>query len=74
MRLHIARASFVLLALAVTGVAMAAWHQPEPEILSTAHGEGACPLPRAKDQAAVKPDQDLLLLVFGLAQGSRGQH
>ncbi|MFF7708168.1 hypothetical protein [Pseudomonas sp. NPDC007930] len=74
MKLEMARASFVLLALGITGVAMAAWHQPGPEILSAAHGEGFCPLPRVqKSHTALKPDKDLLLLVFGLAQGSRGQ-
>jgi hypothetical protein len=74
MKLEIARGLFVLGALGVTGIAMASWVQPGPQILSAVHGEGHCPLPRvAKAYTSAKPDQDLLLLMFGLAQGSGPQ-
>ena len=71
MKLEMARGLFVVGALAVAGVAMASWIEPGTRVLSALHGEGHCPLPRvAKLQASVDPSQDLLLLMFGLAQGS----
>jgi hypothetical protein len=74
MKLELARGLFLLGALAVTSVAMAAWEQPGTKILSAQHGEGLCHLPRVvKTQATVKPDHDLLLLMFGLAQGTGPQ-
>jgi len=51
---------------------MAAWQEPRSEVLSAVHGQGACPLPKApRVEAAKRPDQDLLLLMFGLAQGKK---
>jgi len=74
MKLELARGLFVVGALAVASVALAAWEQPGTKILSAKQGEGHCPLPRvAKVEQAVKPDHDLLLLMFGLAQGSGPQ-
>ncbi len=71
MKLELARGLFILGALAVTSAAMAAWVQPGTQILSALHGEGHCPLPRvAKAPDLVSPSHDLLLLMFGLAQGS----
>lgn len=73
MKLEIARGLFLLAALAVSTAAIAALDQPRPGVLSVETGAGACPLPRAaKSQAAVRPDQDLLLFVFGMAQGRKG--
>ncbi|KGF63373.1 MULTISPECIES: hypothetical protein [Pseudomonas] len=74
MKLEMARGLFLVGALGVTSIAMAAWEQPGPRILSAVHGEGHCPLPRvAKVSDAARPDHDLLLLMFGLAQGSGPQ-
>lgn len=71
MKLEIARGLFVLGALVTTTVAVAAWQQPSPRILSAEHGEGNCPLPRvAKAEQVIKPDHDLLLLMYSLAQGT----
>ena len=75
MKLEMARGLFLVGALGVASLAMAAWEQPRPQILSAVHGEGHCPLPRvAKVELPVRPDHDLLLLMFGLAQGSGPQH
>jgi hypothetical protein len=72
MKLEIARSLFLLGALAVTSVAMAAWQEPRSQVLSAVHGEGICALPKApKAEATKRPDQDLLLLMFGLAQGKK---
>ncbi|MDD1968660.1 hypothetical protein ACIPO9_14120 [Pseudomonas sp. NPDC090203] len=75
MKLELARGLFVVGALGIASIAMAAWEQPRPKILSAVHGEGQCALPRvAKIDSPVRPDHDLLLLMFGLAQGSGPQH
>ncbi|WP_285423118.1 MULTISPECIES: hypothetical protein [unclassified Pseudomonas] len=74
MKLEMARGLFLIGALGVTSIALAAWDQPGPKILSAVHGEGACPLPRTKAVASAQPDHDLLLLMFGLAQGTGPQH
>ena len=74
MKLELARGLFVLGALAIASVAMAAWEEPGTKVLSAPHGEGHCPLPRvAKTHDPAQPSQDLLLLMFGLAQGTTGQ-
>ena len=71
MKLELARGLFVIGALAVTTVAMAAWVEPGTRILSAEHGEGHCPLPRvARLTSEVTPTNDLLLLMFSLAQGT----
>jgi hypothetical protein len=74
MKLELARTIFVLGALAVASVAVAAWEEPGTKILSASQGEGQCLLPRvARIEPDLKPDHDLLLLMFGLAQGSGPQ-
>ncbi|MCD5993376.1 hypothetical protein KDX38_06350 [Pseudomonas sp. CDFA 602] len=71
MKLEMARGLFVFGALATATLAMAALEQPATKILSAQHGEGHCPLPRSvKNQVMVKPDHDLLLLMYSLAQGT----
>lgn len=71
MKLEIARSLFLVAALATATVAVAAWDEPRPGVISApAH----CPLPRAvKPQVQVQPDHDLLLFLFGMSQGLRAQ-
>ncbi|MCY1393344.1 hypothetical protein D3C76_790030 [compost metagenome] len=72
MKLEIARGLFLLGALAVTTAAFAAWEEPRPDVVSAADH---CPLPHVvKSQVAARPDQDLLLFMFGLAQGVRSNN
>lgn len=72
MKLEIARTLFILGALATTTVAVAAWTEPRPAVFSANELRSQCPLPRvAKESVAVKPDQDLLLFLFGMSQGLR---
>ncbi|WP_150733764.1 MULTISPECIES: hypothetical protein [Pseudomonas] len=73
MKLEVARGLFLIGALAVASLAVAAWEQPRTQVLSSANGE-YCPLPRvAKTSVATRPDHDLLLFMFGLSQGLRPQ-
>ncbi|MGE8191129.1 hypothetical protein [Pseudomonas sp. NPDC086278] len=74
MKLEIARGLFFVGALAVASLALAAWEQPSTQFLSSVSSDAHCPLPRAaKANVAAQPDHDLLLLMFGLAQGMRPQ-
>ncbi|WP_077048751.1 hypothetical protein [Pseudomonas sp. KK4] len=71
MKLEVARGLFLVGALAVASLAVAAWEQPRTQVLSSGSGE-ACPLPRvAKASVATLPDHDLLLFMFGMSQGLR---
>ncbi|MHC6224187.1 hypothetical protein ACYU03_05310 [Pseudomonas sp. X10] len=72
MKREIARGLFLLVALAVATVAVAAWEEPRPVVFSKAEAGGQCPLPRVmKQQVSAQPDQDLLLFLFGMSQGLR---
>ncbi|MDN4547374.1 MULTISPECIES: hypothetical protein [unclassified Pseudomonas] len=71
MKLEIARGLFLVGALAVASIALAAWEQPRTQILSSAHADEHR-MPRiAKASVATRPDHDLLLFMFGLSQGMR---
>ena len=70
MKREIARSLFLLGALAVAGVAFAAWEQPVTQVLSGPQIGAHCPLPRVvKAAVATRPDHDLLLFMFGMSQG-----
>lgn len=74
MKREIARGLFLLAALAIASVALAAWEQPVTQVLSGVHNGAHCPIPRvAKVATVVKPDHDLLLFMFGMSQGLRPQ-
>jgi hypothetical protein len=74
MKLEIARGVFLIGALAVASLAVAAWEQPRTQVLSSVSADDHCPLPRvAKAAEASQPDHDLLLFMFGLSQGMRPQ-
>ncbi|MEX3773561.1 hypothetical protein [Pseudomonas sp. MYb118] len=74
MKLEIARGLFLVGALAVASLAVAAWEQPRTQVLSSVNGDEQCPMPRvAKASVAAQPDHDLLLFMFGLSQGLRPQ-
>ncbi|HEY0286525.1 MAG TPA: hypothetical protein VGC62_05875 [Pseudomonas sp.] len=75
MKLEVARGLFLVSALGIASIALAAWDQPGPKILGAEHGEGVCYLPRtAKAEVAARPDHDLLLLMYGLVQGAGRQN
>ncbi|WP_439887630.1 hypothetical protein ACSX1C_20475 [Pseudomonas sp. MBLB4123] len=69
MKLEIARSLFLAASLGVASLAVAAWQEPGPEVI-TRNGLGYCPLPpQPRPTAEVSPDRDLLLFIFGLSQG-----
>ncbi|HEK1770845.1 hypothetical protein VA602_10015 [Pseudomonas sp. MH2] len=75
MKLEIARALFLVAALGVTSVAVAAWEVPRPTVFSKSDAAGQCATPRVtkpeQAQAQAQPDHDLLLFLFGMRQGLR---
>lgn len=74
MKLEIARGVFLVGALGIAALALAAWEQPRTRVLSAVQGSGQCLLPRvAKASMAAKPDHELLLFMFGMSQGMRPQ-
>ncbi|MCX4218527.1 MULTISPECIES: hypothetical protein [Pseudomonas] len=74
MKLEIARGLFLVGALAVASLAVAAWEQPRMQVIGASASDPHCPMPRvAKASVATQPDHDLLLFMFGLSQGMRPQ-
>lgn len=72
MKLEIARGLFLVGALGVTSFAAMAWSEPAPTVLSGLSGQAYCRLPvNAAAEGQARPDQDLLLLMFGLSQGMK---
>ncbi|MFV3411315.1 hypothetical protein ACQCLI_02810 [Pseudomonas nitroreducens] len=70
MKLEITRGLLLVGALGVATLAAAAWHEPGPSVISGKGGLDSCPIPpnlRAKQQD-VRPDDDLLLFLFGMSQ------
>ncbi|MBM7061649.1 hypothetical protein JQX08_13130 [Pseudomonas sp. UL073] len=76
MKLEIARGLFLVGALGVASLAAAAWHEPGPQVLSTASLSKHCPTPVQSRSVlpAGQVDGNLLLLMFGLSQGVGSQN
>ncbi len=69
MKLEIARGFFLVSALGVCAFAALAWSEPEPLVLSGLSSQDYCRLPgNARFEQQARPDEDLLLLMFGLSQ------
>lgn len=67
----LSRVFFLLAALSIGAVAVAAWVEPAPKVLSGWGPQSECRVPanaRRKILAQVQPDQDLLLVIFSLSQ------
>lgn len=77
MKSEMARGLFLAVALGVTAIASAAWHQPGPRILETHDcppaSECSDNQPHRKPAGTAKPDSNLLLLMFGLSGALKGE-
>ncbi|MCQ4300439.1 hypothetical protein [Pseudomonas songnenensis] len=73
MKLEIARGLFLVGALGVTTLCVAAWNEPGATLVQSSMERSYCPLPPGSKSRfdAARPDQDLLLLLYGLSQGMR---
>lgn len=72
MKLEVTRSLLLIGALGVATLAAAAWHEPSPSVISSR--ADSCPVPpKMRHKQEVSPDQDLLLFLFGMSQGSVAQ-
>lgn len=76
MKLEITRGLLLVGALAVATAAAAAWHEPAPNVVQMSGGHEYCPTPSVlkaerPTRQEVQPNKDILLLMFGLSQGSQ---
>lgn len=71
----IARGLFLMGALGVVSLAIAAWHEPGPGIIQGSHGLTHCPIPpNAREKvSSVQPGEELLLLLYGLSQSAQSR-
>lgn len=70
MKLEMARTLGLVAALSALALAMVAWNEPAPQVLSAQAAMDYCPLPpSARVGQPVEADKDLLLFMFGLSQG-----
>ncbi len=76
MKLEIARGVFLVGALGVASLCAAAWSEPGSTVVWGDNGLGYCPVPAGARmvQNELRPDNDLLLFMYGLSQslGTRG--
>jgi hypothetical protein len=75
MKAGIARGLFFCMALGVASLAAAAWHEPPPKVIGGLPNPAKnCAVPpNLRAKMLPQPDEDLLLLMFSLAQGMRSQ-
>ena len=72
MKLEIARSAFLVAALGVVALAATAWIEPGPQVLRGSNMQNFCRLPaNAHSATQAEPDQDLLLLMYGLSKSMR---
>lgn len=73
MKLEIARGMFLVGALGITTLCVGAWNEPSAMLVQSSTEREYCPLPPSGNARfdAARPDQDLLLLLYGLSQGMR---
>ena len=75
MKLEIARGSFLIGSLGVASLCAAAWSEPDTKVVARSEASGQCAVPRIAQvvQAEARPDDDLLLLMYGLSQSLVGR-
>jgi hypothetical protein len=75
MKLEIARGLFLVGALGVASLCAAAWSEPDTRVVARSDVSDHCPIPRVAQASVldVRPDQDLLLFMYGLSQSLVGR-
>lgn len=75
MKLEIARGLFLLASLGVASLCAAAWSEPDANVISRSEDGTQCVAPRIAQvmQTEARPDNDLLLLMYGLSQSLVGR-
>ncbi|MBO3277660.1 hypothetical protein [Pseudomonas schmalbachii] len=74
MKLEITRGLLLVAALGVATLAAAAWQEPSLSVIKTGQGAATPHAPaRVQTDQRAQPDSNLLLLMFGLSQGTGAQ-
>ncbi|MCP9339000.1 hypothetical protein [Stutzerimonas xanthomarina] len=75
MKLEIARGVFLVGALGVASLCAAAWSEPNAKVVARSDLSSHCSVPRVAraSLSESRPDQDLLLLMYGLSQSLVGR-
>jgi len=75
MKLEIARGLFLLGALGVASLCAAAWSEPNARVVARSASADYCPVPRLVQASAAetRPDEDLLLFLYGMSQSLVGR-
>lgn len=75
MKLEIARGLFIAGALGMTSLCATIWNEPAAKVIARSTLGDYCPVPRLERSSisAMQPDQDLLLLMYGLSQSMVGR-
>jgi hypothetical protein len=75
MKLEIARGLFLAGALGVASLCAAAWSEPDARVVARSDVSDYCPIPRVAQASVLdaRPDQDLLLFMYGLSQSLVGR-
>lgn len=70
MKLEFARGLFLAGSLGVASLCAAAWSEPGAKVVARSDVSDHCPLPRMAQapMSEARPDQDLLLFMYGLSQ------
>ncbi len=75
MKLEVARGIFLIGALGIASLCAAAWSEPDAQLVARSDVSDHCPVPRVARVATsdMRPDHDLLLLMYGLSQSLVGR-
>jgi formate dehydrogenase assembly factor FdhD len=75
MKLEIARGLFLVGSLGVASLCAAAWSEPDAKVVVRSDFSSHCAVPRVAGASVseARPDQDLLLLMYGLSQSLVGR-
>jgi hypothetical protein len=75
MNLEIARGLFLAASLGVASLCAAAWSEPDARVVARSDVSDHCPIPRMARASVLdaRPDQDLLLFMYGLSQSLVGR-
>ncbi len=78
MKLEVARGIFLIGALGIASLCAAAWSEPDAQLVARSDVSDVsdhCPVPRVARVATsdMRPDHDLLLLMYGLSQSLVGR-
>ena len=75
MKLEIARGVFLVGSLGVASLCAAAWSEPDAKVVARSELSNHCAVPRSARASVLeaRPDQDLLLFMYGLSQSLAGR-